>query len=46
LAKNTNTLIVPANASDASSMIAQAMTIYKKLSDQQTDTKNNETPSN
>jgi len=34
LAKRTNTLIVPANASDASSMVAQAMTIYQKLSSQ------------
>ncbi|KAG0357378.1 Stomatin-like protein 2, mitochondrial [Gamsiella multidivaricata] len=28
LAKETNTLILPANASDASSMVAQALTIY------------------
>lgn len=35
LAKSANTLIVPANASDANSMVAQAMTIYQKLSTQQ-----------
>lgn len=33
LAKSTNTLIVPANAADANSMIAQAMTVYKQLND-------------
>lgn len=31
LAKSTNTLIVPANAADANSMIAQAMTVYKQV---------------
>ncbi|KAI6217350.1 Stomatin-like protein 2, mitochondrial [Aphelenchoides besseyi] len=36
LAKNTNTLIVPANAADANTMIAQAMTVYKQLSDRST----------
>jgi hypothetical protein len=35
LAKSSNTLIIPAHASDANSMIAQAMTIYQKLSTQQ-----------
>ncbi|KAI6192730.1 Stomatin-like protein 2, mitochondrial [Aphelenchoides besseyi] len=34
--RNTNTLIVPANAADANTMIAQAMTVYKKLSDRST----------
>jgi len=34
LAKTTNTLIIPANASDANSMVAQAMTIFQKLSNQ------------
>ncbi|CAD5206494.1 unnamed protein product [Bursaphelenchus okinawaensis] len=34
LAKSTNTLIVPANAADANSMIAQAMTVYQKMNDQ------------
>ncbi|KRT79295.1 hypothetical protein AMK59_7532, partial [Oryctes borbonicus] len=31
LAKNNNTLILPANAGDVSNMVAQAMTIYNKL---------------
>uniref|UniRef100_A0A914XDI7 Band 7 domain-containing protein n=1 Tax=Plectus sambesii TaxID=2011161 RepID=A0A914XDI7_9BILA len=31
LAKETNTVIVPANAADASSMVAQALSVYKKL---------------
>jgi len=31
LAKETNTVIVPANAADVSSMVAQALTVYKKL---------------
>lgn len=31
LAKTNNTLIVPANAADANSMIAQALTVYQKL---------------
>ncbi|KAI6182456.1 Stomatin-like protein 2, mitochondrial [Aphelenchoides bicaudatus] len=34
LAKTSNTLILPANASDATSMVAQAMSIYQKLSAQ------------
>ena len=32
LAQQANTLIVPANASDANSMVAQAMTVYRQLS--------------
>ncbi|GJQ80238.1 hypothetical protein Trydic_g23811 [Trypoxylus dichotomus] len=31
LAKNNNTLILPANAGDVSNMVAQAMSIYNKL---------------
>uniref|UniRef100_A0A914DHS6 Band 7 domain-containing protein n=1 Tax=Acrobeloides nanus TaxID=290746 RepID=A0A914DHS6_9BILA len=31
LAKESNTVIVPSNASDISGMVAQAMTVYKKL---------------
>ncbi|CAD5209335.1 unnamed protein product [Bursaphelenchus xylophilus] len=34
LAKTSNTLIVPANAADANSMIAQALTIYQKMGNQ------------
>ncbi|XP_052791526.1 stomatin-like protein 2, mitochondrial [Mya arenaria] len=33
LAKTTNTVLLPANTGDVSSMVTQAMTIYKKLSD-------------
>jgi len=32
LAKETNTVIIPANAADASSMVAQALTVYKQMS--------------
>lgn len=35
VAKSTNTLIVPANASDPNSMVAQALTIFQKLSSHQ-----------
>ncbi|KAI6181973.1 Stomatin-like protein 2, mitochondrial [Aphelenchoides fujianensis] len=31
LAKSTNTLIVPANAADANSMVSQALTVYRAL---------------
>ncbi|KAI6182023.1 PHB domain-containing protein [Aphelenchoides fujianensis] len=31
LAKSTNTLIVPANAADANSMVGQALTVYRAL---------------
>uniref|UniRef100_A0A915AIU2 Band 7 domain-containing protein n=3 Tax=Parascaris univalens TaxID=6257 RepID=A0A915AIU2_PARUN len=31
LAKQTNTVIVPSNVSDASSMVAQALSVYKQL---------------
>lgn len=31
LAKQSNTLIIPANANDASSMIAQALTVFKSI---------------
>lgn len=31
LAKNTNTMILPANISDVSSMVGQAMTVYKHI---------------
>ncbi|PVD19222.1 hypothetical protein C0Q70_19707 [Pomacea canaliculata] len=36
LAKTTNTLIVPSNTGDVSSMVAQAMTIYTSLADRNT----------
>lgn len=32
IAKDTNTVIVPSDISDASSMVAQALTVYKQLS--------------
>ncbi|KAK9707885.1 C-terminal region of band 7 [Popillia japonica] len=35
LAKNNNTLILPANAGDVSNMVGQAMTIYSKLTQTQ-----------
>ena len=31
LAKSSNTLLLPSNAGDVTSMVTQAMTIYKKL---------------
>ena len=31
LAKNTNTLLLPSNVGDVSSMVGQALAIYKKL---------------
>ena len=33
LARTNNTLILPANAGDVSGMVAQAMTIYQKMSE-------------
>ena len=33
LAKNSNTLIVPANANDINSMVTQALTVYKQVVD-------------
>ncbi|KHN88993.1 Stomatin-like protein 2, mitochondrial [Toxocara canis] len=38
IAKQTNTVVVPSNVSDASAMVAQALSVYKQL------TKNNTTP--
>ena len=35
MAKSSNTVVIPANANDASSMVAQAMTIYKAVSEKQ-----------
>uniref|UniRef100_A0A1I7Z987 PHB domain-containing protein n=1 Tax=Steinernema glaseri TaxID=37863 RepID=A0A1I7Z987_9BILA len=35
LAKDTNTVIVPQNVSDVNGMVAQAMTVYKKLSSEE-----------
>lgn len=32
IAKDTNTIIVPSDVTDASSMVAQALTVYKQLS--------------
>lgn len=36
LAKEGNSIIVPSNISDASSMVAQALTIYKQLIEKKT----------
>uniref|UniRef100_A0A915IFN3 STML2-like C-terminal extension domain-containing protein n=1 Tax=Romanomermis culicivorax TaxID=13658 RepID=A0A915IFN3_ROMCU len=43
LAKSSNTLILPANASDPSSMVAQALTVYKNIINQQNGNANGET---
>uniref|UniRef100_A0A915CVJ9 Uncharacterized protein n=1 Tax=Ditylenchus dipsaci TaxID=166011 RepID=A0A915CVJ9_9BILA len=40
LAKEANTLILPANAGDVSSMVSQAMAVYKQISKTQSTTKN------
>lgn len=41
LAKESNTMILPANAGDASSMVAQSMAIFNQLSGQNTNTGGN-----
>lgn len=38
LAQQGNTIIVPANVNDVSSMISQAMTVYKNISEKKRDT--------
>eukprot|EP00761_Pharyngomonas_kirbyi_P012687 gb/GECH01012714.1/.p1 GENE.gb/GECH01012714.1/~~gb/GECH01012714.1/.p1 ORF type:complete len:434 (+),score=104.87 gb/GECH01012714.1/:1-1302(+) len=41
LAKKSNTMIVPSNANDSSSMIAQALSIFKNINHHNADTSNN-----
>lgn len=37
LAKTNNTMILPSNASDVSSLVAQAMTVYKNIQNNKSD---------